>query len=269
MQPCGVLSSSVTRMCQRPEAMGFASFSQTIIHDYTQQWIIFQDRFISDLGPVISGFTTARVFRWIILLWVSCPVSWASGLYVMFTAGPAVLCIGPVALFYVYNNNWKVTVNILPVTVLWASGLMLHQWCMKDNNSKLHQFLQHGARGSCFTGNLLTSVTSIMQLWLISISSNTFDYKSLSIIGSWVTYLLTGQWPQITSQLQKRLTCDMSLRNLFTMVSWGRLHDGQCCDAVFLTVQSNSSFIAISRGARMFFLCMPVADLHYLFFQQK
>ena len=36
----------------------------------------------------------------------------------MFTAGPAVLCIGPVALFYVYNNNWKVTVNILPVTAL-------------------------------------------------------------------------------------------------------------------------------------------------------
>ena len=200
MQPCGVLSSSVTRMCQCPEAIGFASFSQTIIHDYTQQWIIFQDRFISDLGPVISGFTTARVFRWIILLWVSCPVSWASGLYVMFTAGPAVYVLGqwPYFMFTTITGKWPST--CCPWLLLWASGLMLHQWCMKDNNSKLHQFLQHGARGSCFTGNLLTSVTSIMQLWLISISSNTFDYKSLSIIGSWVTYLLTGQWPQITSQ---------------------------------------------------------------------
>ena len=97
--------------------------------------------------------------------------------------GSVVLCLGPVAfmlclqqgqrcyslgqwpyfMFTTITGKWLST--YCSWLLLWASGLMLHQWCMKDNN-KLHQSFQHGARGSCFAGNLLTSVTSIMQLWL-------------------------------------------------------------------------------------------------------
>ena len=173
----------------------------------------------------------------------------------------------PYFMFTTITGKWPST--YCPWLLLWASGLMLHQWCMKDNNSKLHQSFQHGTRGSCFSGILLTSVTSIMQLWLILFSSDTFDYKSLRIIGSWVTYLLTGQWPQITSQLQKRLTCDISLKNLVLQQSLGA--DYMMASAV-MPFSWQYQVIVVSlpyHEGLEWLLCRPVADLQYPFFSKN